>query len=226
MNGWPQSVRLLREEPVPKVRVASAMVSMYLAWEITPKWMEDKYSRMAVRTAEAWRRRLMSRRRIPLINRVPTMLAIAFSCTCIVDYAIALPQYGPSHSVGHTLAGEWAAQISDAVHASPRFQEYQMRVKESREKLSAGIRNSVRELQTRTKKEWTRAEEIRQEYGFVRGLVLQAGVPTDTEETPELLSSCKDTSTRARPRRLRSSSGSMPIPRSHRKCMLPRLAGA
>ena len=57
-----------------------------------------------VATAEAWRRKLKSRERIPLLARSPPILAAGILGYSLAEYARAFSTHGPTGSLEHVMA--------------------------------------------------------------------------------------------------------------------------
>ncbi len=75
------------------VKGTATASGLALGWSLTPTMTTPAPG--GVRTAEAWRRKIMSRRPIPLEERAPQILAIALTVTTAVEYAMALREHGP-----------------------------------------------------------------------------------------------------------------------------------
>ena len=78
----------------PTPTEAGALGGFAVGLALAPTKTQALYGDIAVRTAEAWRKRVMSRKKIPVYARVPRALAAAAAATFVVDYAIAYPEYG------------------------------------------------------------------------------------------------------------------------------------
>jgi hypothetical protein len=103
-----------KEERRPPRLGASDMagfVGLALGYMITPSKTKALYPNTAVRTAEAWRRRIKSRVPIPLAERAPRILAISLMCSFAVDYASYLPAHGPVESIRQTRVGRLGGRV-------------------------------------------------------------------------------------------------------------------
>lgn len=84
---------------------AAGIAGLGLGWVITP--MKTDYSGGAgqgVRTAEAWRRKIKSRRPIPLAQRSPRILAVSLLCFSLTEYGLALQTHSPRESLDEVHA--------------------------------------------------------------------------------------------------------------------------
>ena len=65
-----------------KVRAA---IGLGVGYAVVPRRAQELYSQYKPRTAEAWRKRMIQRRAIvPLEERAPTILAVAFTCSVLM----------------------------------------------------------------------------------------------------------------------------------------------
>ena len=130
--AWPARPRLRRLGPAEYGGAAGATVG----WLVTPKMTREAYPDMKVRTAEAWRKKILARKPIPLSARAPRILSIALACGLAADfasdYAAALPEHGAVGSLAFTRAG--------ALYATTVLQAQQARDRVGSAVSSAGAR--------------------------------------------------------------------------------------
>lgn len=89
-----------RVQPPSRQQLLAAtggVAGLAIGWATTPTQTEPIGG--GVRTAEAWRRKIMSRRPVPLINRAPRICATSLACFTLAEYALAFPTHGPVDSL-------------------------------------------------------------------------------------------------------------------------------
>ena len=120
----------------PTPTEAGALGGFAIGLALAPTKTQALYGDIAVRTAEAWRKRVMSRKKIPVYARVPRALAAAAAATFVVDYAIAYPEYGARGAVRETTIVRAAERAAAAARA--RADGVVARVQSLRARLSPG----------------------------------------------------------------------------------------
>lgn len=90
--------RLVHE--VRSKRFAAGAAGLALGWASTPKMTARDTGNVA--TAEAWRRRVMSRRPVPLVDRAPRILTVSLACFTVAEYSTLMETYTAREAIGHT----------------------------------------------------------------------------------------------------------------------------
>lgn len=103
-------VRRLRVSQQTLVASAAGTVGLAIGWATTPRMTSPVEG--GVRTAEAWRRKIMSKRPIPITERAPRILAVAVVCFTVAEYAYALPMHGPQHAGMETQAAKLVVEMA------------------------------------------------------------------------------------------------------------------
>ena len=103
--------------PRPSIRrkgtaAAATAAGLALGWSITPA--TTGIERGGVTTAEAWRRRLMRSRPIPLAERLPSILLVAALCGTAAEYVQALEEHGPVQALKQPTAAALTIRACDA----------------------------------------------------------------------------------------------------------------
>ena len=120
----------------PTPTEAGALGGFAVGLALAPTKTQALYGDIAVRTAEAWRKRVMSRKKIPVYARVPRALVAAAAATFVVDYAIAYPDHGARGAVRETTIVRAAERAAAAARA--RADGVVARVQSLRARLSPG----------------------------------------------------------------------------------------
>ena len=116
----PQRLRFPR--PLP---LAAGLAGARLGWALTPTTFYPLEG--GVRTAEAWRRKLLSKQQIPLIARLPRILTVSLACLSAAEYLGALPVHGARGSLAQVQVLQVADRLSTEVAACSRDFAQQVR---------------------------------------------------------------------------------------------------
>ena len=80
---------------------ARAAIGLGVGFAVVPRRAQELYSQYKPRTAEAWRKRMIQRRAIiPLEERAPSILAVAFTCSVLMVHPTLLEPLTPTRR-GH-----------------------------------------------------------------------------------------------------------------------------
>ena len=91
---------------------AAGIAGLVLGERVTPSMTQELYPGYAVRTAEAWRKKIKQRRPIPLARRAPQIIAVSLACSFVTEWGLAVPECGALGALGETSAGRLAGSAA------------------------------------------------------------------------------------------------------------------
>ena len=98
-----------------QVATSAGVAGLGLGWLTTPRLTPQDLG--TVRTAEAWRRRVKQRSRIPLFDRSPRIIGVGALCYTLAEYKMALDS-GASHKASLMQTTVVACALSAALEAN------------------------------------------------------------------------------------------------------------
>uniref|UniRef100_A0A7S4F9K5 Uncharacterized protein n=1 Tax=Chrysotila carterae TaxID=13221 RepID=A0A7S4F9K5_CHRCT len=97
-------------------------LGVWLGDSIVPRLTEALYKDTAVRTAEAWRQKMLTIQSIPWYVRYPKILAIAIVTSSLTEYVHALSEHGVLGSVHQTHVGRLGSHAVSSTVAVSKLQ--------------------------------------------------------------------------------------------------------
>ena len=119
LEAWVQASSEVATEPKERslrkgmsATEIGGLVGVGVGFRFTPSKTTEMYPGTAVRTAEAWRRRTLSRQPIPLSCRAPSIIAISLACSVVTGYAAAVPEHGAVGAAQHLHASRLCVRVA------------------------------------------------------------------------------------------------------------------
>ena len=99
------------------IATSAGAAGLGIGWLATPRLTPQ--DRGKVRTAEAWRRKIKGRSRVPLVVRSPQIVGFAVACYTLAECKLAVDAGEPfKTSVAHTTLG---VVLSDSIELASRL---------------------------------------------------------------------------------------------------------
>ena len=88
-----------------------ALAGLYLGHRITPTHAVELFAEYKPRTVEAWRQRMRQRTTpIPVLERIPPIVATALVTSLAIEFFIRIPEFGPLGSLARPRPGRGASR--------------------------------------------------------------------------------------------------------------------